>query len=368
VSSKKSAPEATVSDVKIQEKKKFPWPTVLSWGVTGSVIVVLLLVLFQKLPFFQGTSEVLDTTPTPLSVSLPPIADPESASLVSLTRVTRLDTIIPDGARQSVVSYTTVAGDSIFSIAKQFGLDPASVLWANYDYFGDNPDTVLSIGVQLTIPPTDGILYTWKEGDNLDRIADKYFADKLKIISWPSNNLDITNPVFTPGSYVMIPDGYRALQSWVQELEYTPRSGVTKTISGPGGCAITGGYGAVGSGAFVWPSGSGASLSGWDFSSLHKGVDIADLTGDPIWAADNGTVVYAGWNDSGYGYMVMIDHNNGYQTLYAHLSSIFVTCGMNVSQGTTIGLAGESGNAFGAHLHFEIRDNGSFVNPWYVLP
>jgi len=79
-------------------------------------------------------------------------------------------------------------------------------------------------------------------------------------------------------------------------------------------------------------------------------------------------VVYAGWVTGGYGNMVMIDHGNGYQTLYAHLNSINTACGSSVYQGTIIGQAGSTGNSTGPHLHFEIRYMGGFINPWQVLP
>ena len=78
--------------------------------------------------------------------------------------------------------------------------------------------------------------------------------------------------------------------------------------------------------------------------------------------------MFAGWATGGYGYMVMVDHGNGYQTLYAHLSSASAGCGRSVGQGQTIGYSGSTGNSTGAHLHFEVRYQGGFVNPWYVLP
>jgi Membrane proteins related to metalloendopeptidases len=164
----------------------------------------------------------------------------------------------------------------------------------------------------------------------------------------------------------MVPGGSRPLQSWIQVVAYSPKSGVTRVIAGPGGCQVPDG-GPVGSTGFIWPS-ANHYLSGYDFTSYHKGIDIAANTGDPVWASDNGTVVYAGYNDTGYGYMVMIDHNNGYATLYGHLSAVMVSCGSFIYQGTPIGLAGATGNTTGPHLHFEVRLNGGFINPWYVLP
>jgi murein DD-endopeptidase MepM/ murein hydrolase activator NlpD len=79
-------------------------------------------------------------------------------------------------------------------------------------------------------------------------------------------------------------------------------------------------------------------------------------------------VVFAGWATGGYGNMVMIDHGNGYQTLYAHLSQVSTQCGRSVAQGALIGYSGSTGNSTGPHLHFEVRYQGGFISPWFVLP
>jgi murein DD-endopeptidase MepM/ murein hydrolase activator NlpD len=139
------------------------------------------------------------------------------------------------------------------------------------------------------------------------------------------------------------------------------------TAFGPGGC--TGDYsgGAVGSGGFIWPS-ANHYVSGNDYWSGHLGIDIAAGTGDTVWAADTGVVVFTGWTTTGYGNLVMLDHGNGWQTLYAHLTSTRVSCGQSVSQGQSVGAAGSTGNSTGPHLHFETRFESGFVNPWFVLP
>jgi murein DD-endopeptidase MepM/ murein hydrolase activator NlpD len=129
---------------------------------------------------------------------------------------------------------------------------------------------------------------------------------------------------------------------------------------------VTGG-GYYGGGFFIWPA-SNHYLSGNDFWSGHLAIDIAAGTGAPIYAADAGVVVFAGWNSNGYGNVVMIDHQNGYHTLYAHLSSLAVSCGSSAAQGQVIGYAGSTGNSTGPHLHFEVRYLGGFLNPWTVLP
>ena len=121
----------------------------------------------------------------------------------------------------------------------------------------------------------------------------------------------------------------------------------------------------VASGAFVWPT-SGQISQG--FAWYHKGVDIANRSAPDILAADSGTVVVAGWPDNyGYGNRVIIDHGNGYKTLYGHLSKIYVVSGQTVSRGSAIGKMGSTGRSTGNHLHFEVVKNGTYISPLTVL-
>lgn len=119
-----------------------------------------------------------------------------------------------------------------------------------------------------------------------------------------------------------------------------------------------------GDGTFAWPAVGGyiSSKQGQRWGKLHKGIDIARPSDRTIKAADNGRVIFAG-RSGGYGNKVVIDHQNGYETVYAHLSSISVNVGQSVSQGMKIGVMGSTGNSTGVHLHFEIYKNGSLENP-----
>lgn len=288
-----------------------------------------------------------------------------TASASVLPRQTQLHTIIPTRSREDVLKYTVGQGDSLFAIARNFNLKPETVLWANYDQLQDAPDA-LSPGMELNIPAVDGVYYTWQEGDTLDVVAQKFKAQVEDILSWPGNDVDLTNPQFTAGQQLMVPGGQRAYQNWVVPQIARGSAGVNTSSYGPGAC--TGSYeGAYGSGGFIWPS-ANHYLSGNDFWSGHLAIDIAGATGDGVWAADAGVVVFAGWANGGYGYMVMVDHGNGYQTLYAHLSSVSARCGQSVAAGSYIGAIGSTGNSTGSHLHFEIRIYGQFINPWHVLP
>ena len=123
-----------------------------------------------------------------------------------------------------------------------------------------------------------------------------------------------------------------------------------------------------GKGSFKWPAVGGhvSSQMGTRWGKLHRGIDIARPTSRAILASDNGVVVSVG-PDGGYGNKVVIDHNNGYKTLYAHLASIKVSVGQTVSQGTKLGVMGTTGHSTGIHLHFEVTKNGTLVDPMSVL-
>ena len=283
----------------------------------------------------------------------------------AIFRRTNIHTNIPTRSRSNVLEYSVTAGDSVFGIAKSFNLHPETILWANYDQLNDSPD-MLNPGMTLNVPPVDGVYYQWQEGDTFESVGAKFEASVQEILGWEGNNFDLTNPQVEPGQWIMIPNGHREFRQWVVPTIARAHSGVSKSVLGPGACE--GDYsGAYGSGVFAWPS-SQHTLSGNDYWSGHLGIDIAGSLGDGVFASDSGVVVFAGWANGGYGNMVMIDHGNGYQTLYAHLSSVSSGCGQSVGTGTYIGAIGSTGNSTGPHLHFEVRYMGGFISPWFVLP
>lgn len=138
-------------------------------------------------------------------------------------------------------------------------------------------------------------------------------------------------------------------------------------LPGPGNCGVVNGV--TGTDHYIWPAVK-HWLSGYNYtpSTGHSGIDIAGSLGDNIYAANAGVVIYAGWNYQGFGNLVVIDHGNGFQTVYAHLSQINVKCGASVQQGEVIGLMGSTGWSTGPHLHFEMMTNRmEHVNPWLYL-
>ncbi len=299
----------------------------------------------------------------PDAVVLPAYAP--KAPAAGLTRKTEPDTETPLRARVEVLRYTVQGGDSVFGIADRFELEPETVLWGNFDTLEDDPD-LLKPGQELNILPLNGTYYQWQAGDSLPSVADFFGVEPASIVDWPGNELDPENPQVEPGTWLVIPGGVRALRTWFVPTIARGAAGVG-TAFGPGGCTGDFTGGAVGSGGFIWPSANNY-VSGNDYWSGHLGIDIAAGAGTTVWAADTGVAVFAGWSNGGYGNLVMLDHGNGWQTVYAHLNSVRVGCGQSVGQGESIGAAGSTGNSTGAHLHFETRSDGGFVNPWFVLP
>jgi len=159
----------------------------------------------------------------------------------------------------------------------------------------------------------------------------------------------------------------QALETASAQLAAKLRAGEAQAGAAAGSTS-TGTPVAGGSGTFAWPlSGPITSPFGMRWGTLHPGIDIGVPTGTPIHAAGSGTVVWCGWM-SGYGNLVMIDHHNGLATLYGHQSRIAVGCNQEVSQGETIGYVGCTGFCTGPHLHFEVRVNGTPVDPLAYLP
>jgi len=346
----------------------------------ASIALVLLVVWVMRNFYLQGdlsreSGKVLAAPlPTPTNTAPPPayIFPVQGALQDGIPRYALLHTTLPSRARFAVVQYEVVQGDTIFGIAEKFGLQPQTILWGNFDTLADDPHR-LQPGQILNILPINGVLYEWHAGDGLNGVSKFFGVTPDDIINWPGNNLsqdmigDLSNPNIAPGTKVFVPGGKRDFISWSAPL-ISRSDPASAKIFGPGFCGqVYEGY--IGSGVFVWPT-SEKYLSGYDYSPAtnHWGIDIAGGIGNPIYAADSGVVVYAGWNDWGYGNVIIIDHGNGWQTLYAHLSQLYVGCGASVSQGASIAAMGSTGRSSGPHLHFELMNESRVrVNPWDYL-
>ncbi len=263
-----------------------------------------------------------------------------------IVRLAQPHTIIPDRPRLDVITYTVQAGDTVESIAAQFGLDPTTIMWSNYE-IEDAPD-LLRIGQDVTILPIDGVYHTVGVSDTLPSIAEEYKVASEVITSCKYNHLEGPEYVIAEGDKLIVPGG---------EKPYEPK--VVTTYAG------TVPEGARGTGGFQWPV-LGVITQGYWYG--HRAIDVGAPTGSALLASDGGFVSFAGWTDVGYGYLVVIDHANGYATYYAHLSNIYVFDGQAVERGQVIGAVGSTGWSTGPHLHFEIRYNGTQQNPLAYLP
>lgn len=367
------------------------WDSVLRLGLgeialrVGTVVasIALILLVVWVMGSFYLTGKVENSnqsaamaaalpSPTPTVVQ-PTFSLPQGYAFAGgIPRLAQIHTTRPEKPRFEIDTYEVQSGDSVFGIATKFGLQPQTILWGNFDTLADDPHR-LSPGQKLNILPEDGVLYRWNAGDGLNGVAKFFGVSVDSIIDWPGNNLDrsklgdLSNPNIAPDTKLFIPGGTRAFISWSAPLISRTDPAAAK-IFGPGYCGQQyDGY--IGQGTFVWPT-TEKFLSGYDFSpsTNHWGIDIAGAMGNPIYAADSGVVVYSGWNDWGYGNVVVIDHGNGWQTLYAHMSQIYATCGASVSQGVAIGAMGSTGRSSGPHLHFELMNaSGVRVNPWNYL-
>jgi len=260
-----------------------------------------------------------------------------------------VETLISSLPKGETVEYRVVEGDTISSIAQKYGVSIDTLLWEN------NLKSVEAIKPKqiIRILPVTGVKHTVRRGETIYSIAKNYDVDAQIIIDYPFNTFS-NDETFSlmAGQELMIPEGIKPRET-ITGTKYVART----VVPIPG---------VVGEGNFMWPSGGQITQR---YSWYHPAVDIANSSNPPVVAAASGTVVIADWNGGGYGNIVVIDHGNGYETLYAHLmsKSIVVRPGERVQQGQRIGTMGSTGRSTGTHLHFEIKTAGGRVDPLKML-
>jgi len=268
-----------------------------------------------------------------------------SASVESPTT----NTMVSEKMRDKIIEYTVEEGDTVGTIADKFGISMDTIRWQN-DL--DTKDQI-KVGQTIQILPVTGVSHKVKKGDTVYSISKKYDTNAQGIVDFPYNTF-VNDETFelAIGQVLIVPDGI------IQSQTLWSPSTYVKKITPDAGTVVA-------SGQFVWPAGGTITQR---FAWYHKGIDIANRAAPAILAADSGTVVVAGWPDGyGYGNRVIIDHGNGYRTLYGHLSRIHVVAGQTVARGNTIGQMGSTGRSTGTHLHFEVIQNGIYLNPFTVL-
>ena len=237
-------------------------------------------------------------------------------------------------------NYKVKSGDTISGITRKFGLSNISTLIAVNDISNVRQ---LAAGQKLKIPSMDGIVYTVQKGDSISSIVGKY---KIKIETLLDAN-ELSSEELSVGQVLFIPGAAldrNTLQNAMGELFILPISGSFRWTS-----------------PYGWRSDPFTGVK-----SFHTGTDMACPQGTPIIASQSGRVSAVSTNRI-YGNYVIIDHGNGYQTLYAHMYKALAKKGAWVSQGTRIGLVGSTGYSTGPHLHFTVYKNGSRIDPMTIL-
>lgn len=250
--------------------------------------------------------------------------------------------------RSEIIDYKVENGDTISTIAGKFGISSDTVKWAN------NITDVNQIkpGQTLKILPVTGVAYTVKKGDTLASVAKNFSAEQQAILDFPFNDVP-DDFSLKEGQSLIVPEGSPPEIKVVRpRIQFQTLGPVTSAFVAPGGAQ------------FTWPT---AGIITQYFSGYHPGDDIANSAAPPVYAADGGVVVYAGWDNTGYGNRTDINHGNGYMTRYGHQSNIYVTVGQQVSRGQLIGQMGSTGRSTGTHLHFEIHYKGIPLNPLSIL-
>ena len=275
--------------------------------------------------------------------------NPENAKVLGET-VTASDvptlTQVSDKPRSDDLEYVILDGDTLGSIADKFGVSQDTIKWANLSI---KQWKTIKVGTKLIIPPVTGVVHIVKSGETIYSISKKYNSDAQSIVDFPFNTF--TNDetfALAVGQRIVVPDGIMPAENLISPQAVMP---IART---PDAGTVTA------TGSWSWPA-SGRITQ--PFRPWHKGVDIANHDGGPILAADAGTVVITGWDTTGYGNKVVVNHGNGYLTLYGHLSRIDVVNGQRVNRGDQLGMMGSTGRSTGTHLHFEIRTAKGNIDP-----
>ncbi|MBL7058497.1 peptidoglycan DD-metalloendopeptidase family protein [Patescibacteria group bacterium] len=247
--------------------------------------------------------------------------------------------------RTETINYTVKPGDTISTIAHNFGISVSTILWEN----DLNAYSIIRPGNILQILPKTGISYKITNGDTLSRIAQLYNIDEEDIMT--ANGMDNANKL-SLGQKIIIPNGEKR---YVTKTS-SPYSGIQaiRDIVKPSNSKVKPGV------KMLWPTACHRITQ--YYSSRHTGLDIACSLGTPLYAADAGVVEYAGWG-KGYGNQVVIDHGGGKKTRYAHASKLYVRKGQRVSKGEAVAAMGSTGWSTGSHIHFEVIINGVRYNP-----
>ncbi len=304
-------------------------------------------------PLSVGESHIIDVSLTEeVSIEDKKVSDDE------ILTVEEGITLLEKGTLENK-KHVVDAGDVLGSIASQYDLSLDKLLELNEDL---TEDSVIKIGDELNVTAYEPYVEVVVTEEKLDEEEIAYQTE----VEESEDMYKGEEEVKQEGENGTVETHYRMekVNGKTVDMEVLDEN-VTEE---PTNKVIVKGTKVVssrGSGELDWPAvgGSISSHVGERWGSYHKGIDIAGVSDRSILAADNGTVSSAGWDNGGYGNKIVIDHNNGYRTIYAHLSSIDVSSGQTVEKGQKIGVMGSTGFSTGIHLHFEVYKDGSLENP-----
>jgi murein DD-endopeptidase MepM/ murein hydrolase activator NlpD len=351
---------------------------ILPLVIVAGVLTGLMVLFGEQVLAFATGQDILTELHTdlqtngsgqPFRANNPSTGGSDTAESISYRSVGLAPDGFPVEPRQHVLRYTVQQGDTVFSIAERFGLSPNTVFWSNTETLEDNIN-LLYIGVELYILPVDGVYHLSDGNMTIGEIAATYGVTPGDILYSEYNTLSKQTGSFVPppGLHIVVPGGRREYVSWRSPIRTGAESGRANPEGAihPGSC-LEFYQGAGGLGEYINPVGPITYRVTNGFATYHPGVDLAADRGTPIYAAETGVVVFAGYHRNGYGELVILDHGNGWTTYYAHMSTRFVDCGDQLPKGQILGEMGMTGNATGIHLHFEIRENDLPLNPYNFI-
>lgn len=287
------------------------------------VLAVIALAIFSigaalSLLWLDSAHKAVPLQPAPVANRFEATAGKEDAAAAKLLQVK---------------NHTVAQGETLSQIAQMYQIDVDTIYGAN-----EQITELIYPGDRLVILPRAGVLHIVVDGDTIWSLSARYGID-IEAINTANQK---TSDLIFAGETLFIPGGKRG------RLENSP-----SRAAGP---------------RFLWPAkGDLTSGYGTRWGRMHSGIDLAADTGAPVVSAKAGYVTYAGWLGS-YGYAVILEHNQGYSTLYAHLSDYTVENGDLIATGALLGYVGSTGLSSGPHLHFEIHHQGVPVNPLNLLP
>lgn len=321
----------------------------IAYATTATLLIGGLAYAVTPQSSSASKSSADESAAAPLAASLAADAEPvtQDEEYPAVARTEPQQPVEQQEARPKVITYTVVEGDTVEAIANKYGLKTETVLWSNDMSEWD----ILQIGQELKIPAVDGVVHTVAEGDTLWDISAEYGVEFSTILE---ANPEINPEALAVDTVLLIPGGEPVVSRSRGELAARGSARSAGFVRWPVYGDITDWYG------WRWHPVYGGN-------HFHDGIDIGVYSGTPVSAVARGRVTYVGWM-GGYGITVKLDHGDGVESMYSHLSEAIVSWGDVVNGGETIAYSGNTGTSTGPHLHFTVLLDGSPVDPMSWLP